>query len=230
MLIFAGVVALGFRRKALTLSGIGLGALVLAVSLISALSLVRALWGMLAKSPTYQVTYLGHTVNESLLMTLFGSVTLALTITWYALIQKIRPTSAPDLMIGAFVLLTVATVGFAFTMPEGSYLAAWTVLCSLFAVGYWFYSMRDDRESFSTGQLAALILAAFVVIALMLPVYIADFMASAVNDWSLSIIIMVLLSGMLVSQLHIITRPNKWWLPVAAWIAAAVSLVAVLVG
>jgi hypothetical protein len=230
VLVFAGVVALGFRRKVLTLAGIGLGALVLAISLISAPLLVRALWSLLAKAPTYQVTYLGHTVNESLLMTLFGSITIALTITWYTLIQRIRPTSAPDLTIGAFALLAAATVGFAFAMPEGSYLSAWTGLFGLLAVGYWFYSTRDDRESFSMGQLVALILAAFIAIALMLPIYIADFMTSEVNDWVLSIVVMVLLSGMLVPQLLIITRPNKWWLPVAAWVAAVVSLVAVLLG
>jgi len=230
VLVFAGVVALGFRRKVLTLSGIGLGALVLVISLISAPLLVRALWSLLAKAPTYQVTYLGHTVNESLLMTLFGSITIALTVTWYALIQKIRPTSAPDLTIGAFALLAVAIVGFAIVMPEGSHLSAWTGLFSFLAVGYWFYSTRDDRESFSIGPLVALILAAFVAIALMLPTYMGDFMTSEVNDWGLSIVVMVLLSGMLVPQLHIITRPNKWWLPVAAWVAAAISLVSVLLG
>jgi hypothetical protein len=41
---------------------------------------------------------------------------------------------------------------------------------------------------------------------------------------------MVLFSGMLVPQLQIITKPNKWWLPMAAWVAAAVSLVAALLG
>jgi hypothetical protein len=229
-LVFAGVVALGFRRQLLTLSGIGLGALVLVISLISAPLLVRALWSLLAQVPTYQMTYLGHTVNESLLMTLFASITLALTITCYALIQKIRQTSAPDLTIGAFALLAVSIVGFAIVMPEGSYLSAWAGLFGFLAVGYWFYSINDDRESFSMGQLAVLILAAIIAIALMLPTYIADFMSSEANDWALSIVIMVLFSGMLVPQLHIITKPNKWWLPMAAWVAAAVSLVAALLG
>jgi hypothetical protein len=230
VLVFAGVVALGFRRQALTLSGIGLGALVLVISLTTAPLLVRALWSLLAKAPTYQVTYLGHTVNESLLMTLFASITIALTITWYALIQKIRQVSTPDLTIGAFALLAVSIVGFAIVMPEGSYLSAWSGLFGFLAVGYWFYSIRDDRESSSMGQVVLLILAAFVAIALMLPTYIADFMTSEANDWVLSIVIMVLLSGMLVPQLHIITRPNKWWLPVAAWIVAAILLVAALLG
>jgi len=230
VLIFAVVVVLGFKRQLLTLSGIGLGALVLVISLITVPLFVRALWSLLAKTPTYQVTYLGHTVNERLLMTLFASITIALTITWYALIQKIRQVSAPDLTIGAFALLAIVIVGFAIVMPERSYLPAWTGLFSFLAVGYWFYSTNDASESFSVGQLVALILAAIVAVALMLPMYINAFMTSEANDWALSIIIMVLMLGMLVPQLQIITRPKKWWLPVAAWVAAAISLVIAILG
>jgi hypothetical protein len=227
VLIFAGVVALGFKRQLLTPSGIGLGALVLVISLISAPLLVSAVWKLLSSvAPAYQVTYLGHTVNESHLMTLFASITIALTTTWYALIQKVRQVSIPDLTIGAFALLAVAIVGFAIVMPEGSHLSAWTGLFSFLAVGYWFYSTNDGSESFSVGQLVALILAAIVAVALMLSTYIGDFLTSEANDWALSIVIMVLLSGMLVPQLQIITRPKKWWLPVAAWAVAAISLVA----
>ncbi len=93
-------------------------------------------------------------------MILFASITIALTTTWYALIHKIRQVSAPDLTIGAFALLAVAIVGFAIVMPEGSHLSAWTGLFSFLAVGYWFYSTNDGSESFSVGQLVALILAA----------------------------------------------------------------------
>jgi hypothetical protein len=231
VLVFAGVVALGFKRQLLTLSGIGLGALVLVISLITAPMLVSTVWKLLSSvAPAYQVTYLGHTINESLLLILFASITIALTTTWYALIHKIRQVSAPDLTIGAFALLAVAIVGFAIVMPGGSHLSAWTGLFSFLAVGYWFYSTNDGSESFSVGQLVALILAAFAAIGLMLSTYIESFMTSEANDWVLSIVVLVLMLGMLVPQLQIITRPNKWWLPVAAWAAAAVALVAAILG
>jgi hypothetical protein len=231
VLVFAGVVALGFRRQLLTLSGIGLGALVLVISLITAPLLVSAVWKLLSSvAPSYQATYLGHTVNESRLMIIFASITIALTITWYALTQKIRQVSAPDLTIGAFALLAIVIVGFAIVMPERSYLPAWTGLFGFLAVGYWFYSTNDASESFSMRQLVALILAAIVAVALMLPMYINAFMTSEANDWALSIVIMVLMLGLLVPQLQVITRPKKWWLPVVAWAAAAVSLVAAILG
>jgi len=231
VLILAGVVALGFRRKVLTLSGIGLGALVFVISLTTAPLVVSVLWALLSNAvPSYKVTYLGHAANESLLMTLFASITIALTLTWYALIHKIRKVSSPDLTIGAYAILAIAILGFAIAMPEASFISAWPGLFVFLAVGYWFYSIKDDLESFSMGQVVVMILAAFAAIALLLQIFVASFMSSEANDWILPIVVIVLLSGMLVPQLQIITRPKKWWLPVAAWAAAAVSLVAAILG
>jgi hypothetical protein len=231
VLFFAAVVALGIWRKILTLSGIGLGTLVYVISLISALLLVSALWALLSSlSPSYQVSYLGHAVNESLLLSLFASTTIAITTTWYALIHKVRPVSAPDLTIGAYTLLALATVAFAIVMPEASFIPSWAGLFSFVAVGYWFYSINDDLESFSVAQLVALTLAAVVTIALMLPIIVASFMASEANDWFLPISLIVMLLGLLLPQLLIITKPNKWWLPVAAWVVTAISLVAAILG
>ena len=115
-------------------------------------------------------------------------------------------------------------------MPEASFISAWAGLFGFLALGYWFYSIKDDLESFSMGQLVALILAAICAIALMLQIFVAAFMGSEANDWILPIVVMVMLLGMLVPQLQIITRPKKWWLPVAAWAASAISLVAAILG
>jgi hypothetical protein len=223
VLVFTGIVILGFKRKILTLSGIALGALVFVTSLITAPLLVSGLWNWLSSAvPTYQATYFRHAPNEMLLLALFASTTIALTTTWYALIQKIRRASTPNLTIGAYGLFAVATAGFAIAMPEASFLSAWSGLFGFLAVGYWFYSMSDDQESFSMGQVVALVLAAFVAIAVMLPVTIASFMASEANDWFLPIGMIVLLLGVLVPQLQIITKLNKWWLPVSVWATAAI--------
>ena len=145
------------------------------------------------------------------------------------MLQKVRRVSVPDLTIGAYILIAAATIVFAIAMPEAS-LSTWAGLFSFLAVGYWFYSIKDDLESFTIGQLVVLVLAAIVTIALMLPVIIASFMGAEAGDWMLPIALMVMLLGLLVPQLQIITRPNKWWLPVAAWVTAAILLVAALLG
>ncbi len=230
-LVFVGVVVLGFKRKALTPSGIGLGALVYVISLISAILLVIALWALLSNTiPTYQVYYLGHAVNEPLLLGLFASLTVAITTTWYALIQIIRRVSIPDLTIGAFAIIAIVTIVFAFAMPEASFRSAWVGLFAFLAVGYWFYSISDDPDSFSIRQLLLFILAAIVAIALLLPDFIASFMSSEANDWFLPIVVLVFLLEMLVPQLHIISKPNRWWLPLAAWIVTAILLIATILG
>ena len=96
VLVFSGTVFLGFRRRVVTPAGIGLGALVFAVSLISAPLFALALWAFFANVvPAYQVTFAGHAVNEARLLALFACTTLALTATWYAVMQKIRCVLAP---------------------------------------------------------------------------------------------------------------------------------------
>jgi hypothetical protein len=231
VLVFAGVVALGFRRKVLTPAGIGLGALVFVISLISAPLLASALWALLSNVVhTYQMTYLGHASNEMLLLTLFASITIALTVTWYALIQKVRQVSTPDLTIGGYAILALATVGFAIAMPEASFVSTWAGLFGFLGVGYWFYTIKDDLESFAMGPLIAMIIVAFVAIALMLQIFIASFMGSEANDWFLPIVILVMLLGILVPQLQIIAKPKKLWMPLAGWIAAVVILVVAILG
>ena len=231
VLVFGGVVVLGFKRQLLTLSGLGLGALVLIISLISSPLLVSVVWKLLYRiAPSYQVTYLGHTINELLLMILFAGITTALTLTWYALFQKIRPTSTPDLTIGALALHVVTNVVFAIAMPEQSFFPAWTGLFCVLAAGYWFYSTNNGSESFSAGQLVALILSTIVAVGIMVPAYIGGFMSSEANDWSLSIVLIVLLLGMLAPQLQIITKPKKLWLPMATWIVSTISFIVTIPG
>ncbi len=50
---------------------------------------------------------------------------------------------------------------------------------------YWSYSINDDLESFSIGQLVVPLLTALVAIALMLPIVVAAFMTLEANDWFL---------------------------------------------
>ncbi len=149
VLVFVGVVSLGFRRNILTKSGIGLGALIFVISLISAPLLVSVMWILISSIvPGYQINYLGHAPNELLLLTLFASVTIALSNTWYALIQRFRQVSTPDLTIGAYVIIAATNVGFSVAMPEASFVSTWPGLFVFLAVGYWFYSTNNVKESF----------------------------------------------------------------------------------
>lgn len=231
VLIFVGVVVLGFRRKTLSLSGVGLGALAFVLSIGSAPFLVSPLYTLLSKiSPTYQMTYSGHAPNEMLLLTLFSSFALALTTTWYALIQKIRQVSIPDLTVSAYTFFAIITIVTAVTSPESGYIFSWSGLVIFLAVGYWFYTIKDENKSFSLGQLVVLIFTAIVPIALIVADTMFSFMTSEANDWISPMILIVMLNGALVPHMQIAARPNKWWLPVTAWVATAILLFIAFLG
>jgi hypothetical protein len=230
-LIFAGVVALGFRRKCLTVSGIGLGALVFAVSLITAPLIVRLLWAVLSSTvPAYQVRYYGHAVNEPLLLALFASVVIAVTSAWYALFQRIRKVRLPDLTMGALAILFVAMVFYSIISPESSSGIGWSMVFSLLAAGYWFSSMKKNSDSFSTLQILVLLAAAIVAIVLLVPGVYMSFTGSDTDDLFMPIAVLVVLAGLLVPPLHIITKPKKWWLPVMAGFTAIVLLGVAILG
>lgn len=226
MLVYAGAVGLGVRRGLLTPAGIGLGGAVFSLALVASPLLALGLWAVLSNVvDAYQVTYLGHAVNEYGLLALFAFTTLALTSTLYAVLHKIRPVTTADLTIGAFGLLALATVVFAVFIPDSSYASAWTGLVGFSAVGFWFATHTDDRDAFSVPHIVALTVAAVVAIILIWPAALATFMAAEAGGWFLAIILMGTLLGTLVPQVQIITRPNQWWPPVAALVGTVVLLV-----
>jgi hypothetical protein len=61
VLLFLGVLAIGFRRKRLTVGGFALGILVFLLSLIGTMALViLAWWALKAVNPNYQVLLIGY--------------------------------------------------------------------------------------------------------------------------------------------------------------------------
>jgi hypothetical protein len=230
-LVFAGVLVLGFWRRCLTYSGIGWGALVFVISLVTAPLISRLLWAVLASAvPKYQVTYFGHAVDEPLLLAILASVTIALTATWTILIERVKKVGLPDLTVGALTPLFVAMVGLSVASPEESYGITWPFLASLLAVGYWIYSMKEEQDSFPAAQLFGLLVAAVVAIVILVPSFYMGFTGSATDDLLMPMTTLVATLGLLVPQLRLITRLYPWWLPVAAGTSAVILLGVALLG
>jgi hypothetical protein len=223
LLVFTSVMVTGFRRKQLTLVGLSLGALIFAVSAITAPAIVRLLWAVLSNSvPRYELTYYGHAVNEPLLLALFASVVIAVTSFWYALHQKIWKLSLPDLTMGALSLLTIAMIFYSINSPDSSYGISWSLLCSLLPISYWFFSMKNKDHHFTLLQIVLFLLSAIVAIALLVPDIYMSFTGSDTNDLFMPMLVLVVVYGLGIPVMQIITKPNKWWLPVAAGLAAIV--------
>jgi Peptidase family M28 len=230
MLLFVGVMVLGFRRKCLTLRGLGLGTLVFVVSLATAPLIVRILWAVLSKTvPAYGVRFYGHAVNEPLLLALFASVAIAITSAWYALLQVVRKVHWPDLSMGALSVLSVY-VAVSITSPESSFRLTWCVLVSLLASGFWFASVKRDVDELPVLPMLGLLLAGMITIALQVPGIYMSFTGSDTDNLFMSMVALVAAFGLLVTPLHIIIRPYKWLLAVTAGLSAIVLLgVAILV-
>ena len=231
MLLFTGVIVLGFRGKNLTLTGIGFGALVFAISAISAPALVGLLWAVLSfTTPKYQVTYSGHTVNEPLLLAIFAFVVIALTSAWYALFQKIRNLCPADLTMGSLSILLVAMISYSISSPESSYGISFSLIFCLLGTGYWFFSMHNARNSFTAAQIIVFLMTAGVAITLLVPGVYMSFTGSDTNDLFMPMLVLVVVIGLLIPAFLIITRPNKWWLPVATGFTTIVLLGVAILG
>jgi hypothetical protein len=224
VLIFAGVLAVGFRRRFLTLAGIGLGALVFIVSVIMAPLVVRLLWAVLSRTvPAYGVRYYGHAVNEPLLLAIFACVAVAVTSAWYALLLKIREVGQADLAMGAMIPILLYTLT-SIASPESSFRLTWTLMLTLLALGFWFLVAGPDREVFSAAQVVAVLVAAIVAVVLLVPSVYMGFTGSDTDDLLMPMAGLVMLLGLLAGPLYILTRPQRWWLSIAAGLGAIVLL------
>jgi Peptidase family M28 len=215
IIVFGCVVFLGFRRKYLTVSGIGQGALALVVPLIVAPLVVQLLWITITHTaPKFTWIYNGHPANASLLTLIFASVTIALVAAWYVLIPRIKKVSWPDLTIGALLLALIAGVVSTITSPKSSYSLTWSLLFSLLAAGFWFLKIqKENPESISMTAVLGLLLSAVMAISLILPGLYMSFTAAQVNKFTEPVVSLVLLLGLLVPQMLIITRLLRRQLP-----------------
>ena len=229
-LTFITLVIIGFKRQYLNYSGIGFGALVFVISLVTVALLVRLLWWVITNNfAMYQSPLNGHPYNESLLGITFISVTVALVATWYVLIKKFKSVSIPNITIGTLSLLCICMVVSSIAFPETSFIFTWPLLFSILATGYWFLSMNEDNESFSIYQIAGFLIAALTGIVLLVPAVFISFKGLDTELSFISMVWIVILLGLFIPLLYIIVKPYKWWLPIMAGLLALGSLTFALI-
>jgi hypothetical protein len=208
IIVFGGVMFLGFRRKYLTVSGIGQGALAFVIPMIVSPLVVQLLWIIVSLvAPKFTENYNGHPANASLLSLIFASVATVLFAAWYVLIPRIKKVSWPNLTMGAFLIALIAGVGSTITSPKSSYALTWSLLFSLLAAGYWFLRIqKENPESISMIVVLMLTVSAVISISLILPGLYMSFTAAQVNKFTEPVVSLVLLLGLLVPQSLVITR------------------------
>src|ERR671938_735923 len=212
-LLFAGVVALGLRRRQLHPGGIALGSLALLASVIVAALGVYLLWTLIRALHPGGIWALQY--RAPLFWIGFASLTVAITAALYVGFRK--KVRGANLAVGALLwpLLFAAMAGALF--PAGSFVYTWPLLFSLLGVGALF--ALGDRPASPWYPFAALALSAIPAVLVFAPaVYGVTLIQGLLPPFAMPTfaVMIVLLLGLLIPHLGLVAKPNAWILPGAA--------------
>jgi hypothetical protein len=217
------VIALGFRRRRLSVAGVALGAVALLVSLVSAPLLVSLSWWLISRLQGL----LGGNSREALYdsnlyLLAFAALTTAVAAAVFLLFR--RRLSVEDMAAGGLLWWMALTVLASFFLAGGSYLFLWPLLFSLPALAWVF--ARRPRRPISYGLFAVLCLCALPAVVLLSTMIYHSHLALGVG-WSAAVMaLLVLLTGLLIPHLGLMTATKRWLLPAAAAAAGVAFVVA----
>ncbi|HWS88115.1 MAG TPA: M28 family peptidase [Pyrinomonadaceae bacterium] len=211
LLLFVGVVALGFRRRRLSWAGIGQGFLSVLLGLIAVPGVVSLAWSLIPKTPESerQVIASGARFDTDLFTLGFVCFAVAVTSALYSWFG--RKTDLASLSVGGLVWWLLLTLALPLYMPGGSYLFIWPLLFSLAGLAYTLLSA--ERRAGGLDQTVVLLLCAAPAVVLCAPMIYLLFVGLGVNKAGFVMVLVVLLSGLLIPHLRIKATPHRWLLP-----------------
>jgi hypothetical protein len=223
-LAFAGVSAVGLRRRRLTLKGVGFGALALLLSGGCAYGVVWLAWRAL------RAFYAGYSsmpqwpkYGGELYLVSFVALTLAATSALYILFRG--RANAESLTAGALVWWVVLSLASSLYLPGGSYLFVWPLLFSLLGL-----LLLVGSKGGEGGAAATLYPAVFAAPGLVLfgPLVYLVFVSLGPGAAAALMALVVLVLGLLAPHLSLLGGPRRWALP-GALAAAGVAVIALSV-
>ena len=227
VLLFIMVLALGLKKRELTLGGIGLGFLALLAAVICTALSSYLLWMLIRTlNPTGDVWALQyHAVRHWLG---FASLTVAVMSGLYvAFGRRIR---VANLAAGALVWWLLSTVLTGMFFPPASFGVVWPLIFSLLGLGTLF--LLGDRSTRPLMRFAALALTAVPAILVYAPaIHGMTLIAGLLLTPIVPVfgVVIALLLGLLIPHLDLIARPNRWILPSgAAFIGLGLLLISTL--
>jgi hypothetical protein len=223
VLLFVGVVVLGFRRSQLTFPGIVLGFLAFLLSIIStSVTVTLAWWTIRTLHHGYRWIPQGDTYNSNLYMISFVALTIAITSGLYIWFRK--KISLQNLAVGALLWWLILMVLTSLYLPGASYVFTWPLLFSLVGLGFLFSSRH--QKSVLGKRFAVLSLCAIPGIILLTPTIYLIFVALTLNLSGAVMVMVVLLLGLLIPHLYLMATSNKWLLPAASLLLSLGFIVA----
>jgi hypothetical protein len=211
VLLYAGVLALGFRRGLLTLKGVVFGALALAASCAAAAAAVTLVWRLARPLHRgYESTPWGDPFAGRfyvLALALLAVAVVAALYNWFR-----RRTGVWNLTAGALLWWVLLAVGVSLSMPGASYLPVWPLLCALAGTAALF--VLPERDSTARGVVLAL--TAVTGVALFAPLVPQVFDGLTLNVAGPVAVLLALVCGLLVPHSQVLAGAKPWVFPVAA--------------
>jgi hypothetical protein len=208
-LLFAGVFVYGHRKGSLTVGGaaVAFGAFLLSLIIIPAI--VAGLWWLFrALNGNYRAMPPGDVYNSQFLYLGFVALSAAVFAGVFALLR--RKVKVENLTVGAAFAWLILLWATSLMLPGASYLFAWPLAFSLLALAWTFAAGKPTSSLKSLGASA---LGALPAIVLVVPVIYLLFIALTVRMAAVAVVVLVLLFGLLIPQLHLLTRRKSWLLP-----------------
>jgi hypothetical protein len=223
LILFIGIVVIGFRNEHLTFRGIILGFFAFLLNVIVASVAVSVLLQVIfIVHRQYGLIPHGDTYNSRLYLISFVALAIAITSALYVLFH--RRTRVQNLAIGALIWWLILAVVSSLLLPGGSYLFIWPLLFSL--LGLAIALVSKSPESAFTQRFIAILLCSVPAILLFTPLIYLLFVTLTIRMSIVVMVVSVLLLGLLLPHLTFMATPHRWWLPGAMALVCVGFLVA----
>jgi hypothetical protein len=222
-LLFAVVLALGFRSKRLRPAGFAWGVLAFFLSLLGTgllVALVRRL--VYAAHAGYGLMPSGGPYNSNLYLLGFTAISIAVTASVHALLA--RRADGENLWAGALAWWLLLLLAAGLLTPGASYLLTWPLLFSLAALAW--VLTRGSGERAGAKRAAVVVAGAAPGLLLLPPLVYTLFVGLGLElAWAV-LLVAVLLLGVLIPQLGLVRGARRWALPGAAAVLSLLFLAA----
>ena len=228
VVLFGFVLFLGFRKRIISLPGIGIGIAGVLLCVVATVAIINGVWYLITFfHPMYQYLYNSSYEYNSLFFYI-SFVIMAVIISYlsFFLVGKIRGLSHPDLVMGistTFLLIALVTN---IIFPGLDYFTVWIALALVIAIGYWFLTFKTSESRISTRHLIPFLAASLISIILLLPLVMFSF-GSTPSDLMQYIPAVILIVAVMPVIFQIINRRKVVFLAVfglAAIVPLAIAL------
>lgn len=222
LLMLAGVLWLGLRKKHLKISGMVLGFFALFASGIAA-SVVVTLVNLIIRNvhTEYRLILQGTTYNNELYVISFVALTIAVVLALHNLFRT--KISIANLMAGGAIWCAILMGVTSWLVPGVSYLFTWPLLFSLVALGIWF--ALSIPNSLPAKYLPVFAIATVPAIAVLVPIIYLLSLGLSHSLFRAVLILIVLVLVLMLPMIEFVARANKWVVPAIALVVGIIFVV-----